>query len=109
MAESWEISVKNAAQKLADALQDAATLTVKTEYVEAAAPGGAPSTPITLTTVIKLDADSTNSVPVTRVEGVGVQVNTDLYNIHASNVQAATEYRLRVLNALLEAVKTQLR
>ncbi len=109
MAESWEISIKNTAQKLADALQDAATLTVKTEYVEAASAGGAQSTPITLTTEIHLDADSLNSVPVTRVEGVGLQVNQDLYQIHANNVQAATEYRLRILNALLEAVQTQLR
>lgn len=109
MAESWEVSIKNTAQKLADALQDAAKLTVRTDFVETAAPGGAQSTPISLTTEIKLDADSTNSVPVTRVEGVGLQVNTELYNIHASNVQAATEYRLRVLDALLDAVKSQLR
>jgi hypothetical protein len=107
MAEQWEVSVKNTAQKLADALQDAATLTVKTEYVEAA--GGAQATPITLTTEIHLDADSLNSVPVTRVEGVGLQVNQDLYQIHASNVQAATDYRLRILGALLDAVQTQLR
>lgn len=109
MAESWEVSVKNTAQKLADALQDAATLTVKTEYVEAAAAGGAQSTPILLTTEIHLDADSLNSVPVTRVEGVGLQVSQDLYQIHASNVQAATDYRLRILQALLEAVQSQLR
>ncbi|MCG3141019.1 MAG: hypothetical protein HDKAJFGB_02183 [Anaerolineae bacterium] len=109
MAEQWEVSVKNAAQKLADALQDAATLTVKTEYVEAATAGGAASTPLSLTTEIHLDADSLNSVPVTRVEGVGLQVNQDLYQIHASNVQAAMDYRLRVLNALLDAVQTQLR
>lgn len=109
MAEQWEVSIKNTAQKLADALQDAATLTVKTEFVEAAATGGAQTTPITLTTEIHLDADSLNAVPVTRVEGVGLQVNQDLYQIHASNVQAATEYRLKILHALLDAVQAQLR
>ncbi len=64
MAESWENSVKEAAQKLAEALKDATTLTVTTDYIEPAAVGGQQTTPITLKTTIALDADSTNSVPL---------------------------------------------
>ncbi len=108
MAESWEVSIKNTAQKLADALQDAATLTVQTDYIEAAVGGGAQTTPVSLTTVIKLDADSLNAVPVTNVAGVGLQVNRDLYEIHAANVQAATDYRMGILHELLDAIKSQL-
>lgn len=109
MAESWENAVKDTAQKLAEALKDAATLSVKTDYIEAAPPGGQQSTPITLTTTISLDADSVNSVPVVRVEGSGLQVDPALHQIHETNVQAAIDYRMRILNALLDLIKTQLR
>lgn len=109
MAESWENSIKNTAQKLAEALQDAATLTVKTDFIEPAPAGGAQTTPISLTTIIKLDADSTNDVPVQRVEGVGLQVSMDMQQVHTSNVKAAMDYRVHILNALLDAVKSQLR
>ena len=58
MAESWENSVKKeTAQKLAEALKDATTLTVTTDYIEPAAVGGQQTTPITLKTTIALDAD----------------------------------------------------
>lgn len=109
MAESWETSIKAAAQKLAEALQDAATLTVKTDFIEPAAAGGAQTTPIGLVTTIKLDADSENAVPITRVEGVGLQVNQSLFQIHESNVKAAMDYRIQVLTALLDTIKSQLR
>ncbi|MBI4675276.1 MAG: hypothetical protein HY741_26840 [Chloroflexi bacterium] len=109
MAENWEVSVKSAAQKIADALQDAATLTVITDYVQAATSSSPQTTLLKLETVIKLDQDSINTVPVTQVQGVGLQVNAELHQIHTQNVRAASEYRIQMFNALLDAIKTQLR
>ena len=109
MAEEWENSVKAAVQKLAEALQDAATLTVNTEYIEAASPGGSQTAPFKLSTAIHLDADSDSSVPVRRVGGVGLEVDMPLYQIHESNVKAAMEYRMRMLTTLLDALNGQLR
>lgn len=109
MAEQWEVSVKSAAQKIADALQDAATLTVVTDYVQAATSSTPQTTLLKLETVIKLDQDSVNTVPVTQVSGVGLQVDAELHRIHTENVRAASEFRIQMFNALLDAVKTQLR
>ena len=109
MAEDWENSIKTVAQSLANALKDAAKLSVQTEFIEPATSGGAQATPIVLTTTIKLDGDSNNAVPVRRVAGAGLDVNTPLHQIHENNVRAAMEYRTRILSALLNAVQARFR
>lgn len=109
MAENWEVSVKAAAQKLADALQDATTLNVITEYVVPATVGAQQEAPVRLETTIKLDQDSTNQVAARRLADGTITVDMPLYDIHEKNVKAAIDYRERVLAALLDAVKAQLR
>jgi hypothetical protein len=108
MAQDWETTIREAAQKTAAALNDAAELNVKTTFKSPAAPGGAQAPVIELNTVIKLDGDSDNEVPV-EISPTGIQVAASLFDIHLRNVEAAREYRASMLQALLTALQSQIK
>jgi hypothetical protein len=57
-------------------------------------------------TVIKLDADSEAIVPLQETEAGVLVVDRDLLEVHHRNVAAAIEYRARLLDALLNALKS---
>ncbi len=102
MATELENSVKRAADKVAKYVEDVATLTVETCYVEIggsavdfrqAQPGAR--------TIIKLDADSQTVVPMRKSANAGLEVETGLLAIHDKNVASAIEYRAKMLSALM--------
>ena len=107
MANELETAVKSAAVKIAKYVDDAATLTVETRYVEI---GGAEaqdfaSAKAVARTVVRLDGDSQAVVPMRRTEAGGLEVDTGLFDAHQRNVATAIDYRARLLDALLQALK----
>lgn len=108
MATDLETTVRNAAQKFAKALEDAAELVVQTEYVEV---GGkeavdfeAGRRPIART-VINLDGDTNVIIPMTRTDAGALERDATLLDLHLSNVSSAIEYRSSLLNALLSIIR----
>jgi hypothetical protein len=121
-------TMRQAAQRIADYVADAAEMRVETRYISvdpgeiAGLPAGAPADAATVDrsnggpavagshraamTVIKLDGDCLFEVPVRKVEGTPDRLEFDqaLLDLHERNVAAATEYRARILNALIGAL-----
>jgi hypothetical protein len=56
-------------------------------------------------TVIKLDGDSKTVIPVRAKEGAPVEIESAIFDLHQQNVNTAIEYRVRILQALLDALK----
>ncbi len=110
MPTELENSIKMVADCIARYVQDVATLTVETRYVEignggATAQEGRPAA----RTVIKLDADSSNVVPLKKSEGGTLEIDTALLQIHDRNVASAIDYRARMLSALLGILQSRIK
>jgi hypothetical protein len=102
MANEMENALKAVAAKIGAYVDDVATLSVETKYLQV----GAASTPQTVAkTVIKLDGDSETTVPLQASSAGQLEVDTALFDIHQRNVNTAIEYRARMLAALLEALR----
>ncbi len=102
MASELETSIRNAALKLAKALEDASEITVETYYVEVGADAAnLGDGKLAARSVIALDGDSKIVIPL-RTAGAGeLTIDTEILDLHQKNVTTAIEYRARVLNALL--------
>lgn len=107
MATDLETTVRSAAQKLANALEDASELVVETEWVEVGDDGAVSwddARPLSKT-VITLGGDTKLTIPMTRTESGVLQRDAELLEIHMRNVQAAIEYRNGLLASLLKTVR----
>jgi len=110
MANELQASLKSAAEKVAQYINDAATMTVETRYVEIGADGSAnfDQAKPAARSVIKLDGDSETIVPVRASAKKGApEVDAALYELHQRNVNAAIEYRASILKALLDTFKAR--
>jgi hypothetical protein len=106
MANDVENALKAVAAQISAYVRDVATLSVETKYLEVGTPAGAASAPQTAAkTVIKLDGDSETIVPLQASSTGQLEVDTALFDIHQRNVNAAIDYRARMLAALLEALR----
>ncbi|NJN68259.1 MAG: hypothetical protein HC884_16875 [Chloroflexaceae bacterium] len=115
MANELETSLRNAAARVAQYVDDVATLTVETRYIqvvpgtEVGSPDFAGAKPAARTE-IKLDSDSATVVPMRPSQTTGVlEVDAELLNIHQANVTMAIEYRARMLDALLGILRSRLK
>jgi hypothetical protein len=98
-------SLKKAADAIAKYVEDAATMTVETQMVELGA-GGTPQ--VAARSVVKLDGDSESVVPMHKNPQTGMlEVDAMVYEMHQQNVQAAVDYRAKMLAALLGVLKGQ--
>jgi hypothetical protein len=103
MAGNLDDSIRAAAEKVRQYVEDAAEMQVSTFYVLTGTgdvsqlatqrPGAY--------TEVKLDGDSKVVVPMRQGRDGAMELDEALFTIHERNVQAATEYRARVLNALI--------
>mgnify|MGYP000095740984 CR=1 FL=1 len=103
MASNLDDSIREAAAQVRKYIEDAAVMQVRTFYVLTGAedvskldverPGAF--------TEVKLDGDSKVVVPMRKGRDETMELDEALFNIHERNVQTATEYRARVLNALI--------
>ena len=108
MAGEVENALRAAAAKVAAYVEDAGTMTVVTQYVGVGPTGDvdfATAKPIART-IVRLDGDSEAIIPVQAVEAGGgrLEVDAALLDLHERNVAAATEYRARILQALMSAL-----
>ena len=108
MAGEVENALRAAAAKVASYVEDAGTMTVVTQYVGVGTAGDvdfATAKPIART-IVRLDGDSEAIIPVREAEAGGgrLEVDASLLDLHERNVAAATEYRARILQALMSAL-----
>jgi hypothetical protein len=102
MANDVENALKAVAQKVSGYVENVATLTVETKYIQVGG-SGAPQT--AAKTVVKLDGDSETIVPLQAGTAGQLEVDTALFDIHQRNVATAIDYRARMLAALFEALR----
>lgn len=107
MANEIEIAVKNTATTVAKYVNDVATLTVETSFVEVKVGGEVKfdSASPAARTIIRLNGNSETIVPMRSGDGGLQGVDSELFAMHQQNVQAAIEYRAKILNALLETFR----
>ncbi len=98
-------ALKNVADTIAKYVDDAATMTVETSYVEMGAK--VENATLAARTVIKLDGDSSNILPMKKGADGGLTVDTTIYDMHQQNVKAASNYRAVILESLLGILRGQ--
>jgi len=109
MAVQLEESIKVAAEKVAKYIEDVATLTVETRYVEIGGAGAVnfdTDSKAAARTIIKLDADGQVIVPMRPAEGGELEIDTALNDLHERNVKTAIEYRERMLKMLVGVIQS---
>jgi hypothetical protein len=110
MANELENAIKSTASRIAKYVEDAATMTVETRFVDVGADGAtdfAQARPVART-IVRLDGDSETVVPMRRTEAGGMDVDSSLFDTHQRNVATAIDYRARILNALLETLRSHI-
>ena len=111
MANDLENSVRRAMERIAKYVEDVATLTVETGYVQLGANADvdfAKAKPAARTT-IRLDGDCQIIIPMQTGESGQLEIDGSLFALHERNVNTAIEYRARVLDALLSALQSRTR
>jgi hypothetical protein len=105
MATSPELkeALKNAADKIAQYVDDAATMTVETRYVTVGA--GSDESKLLARTIVKLDGDSETILPMKPGPDGTLVVDTVVNEMHQENVQTAIDYRTEMLERLLGLLK----
>src|ERR687885_592579 len=111
MANEVENAIRSAAEQIVKYVEDVGTLQVQTGYV---AVGTNVSGDITFdtarpiaSTIIRFDGDC-KAVITMRDAGNGVlEVDNALLELHQRNVDAAIEYRARIVNALITAIQSR--
>ena len=106
MANELNNAMKSAAEKIAKYVDNIASMTVETRYVDldSAAVDFSGAKPVARTE-IKLDGDCSSVLPMRRNEAGVAIVDADLFDMHQRNVATAIEYRARMMDALLQTFK----
>lgn len=106
MATSSELkeALKSVADKIAKYVEDAAEMTVETAYAEmgAASFDGAK---LAARTIVKLDGDSQTVLPMRKGEAGALEVDAVVFDLHQQNVQAAIDYRAKMMDSLLSVLR----
>ncbi len=97
-------ALKNTASSIATFVKNAATLTVETQTIEV---GQMEPPRLAARTVISLDGDNSSVIPAQKNETGALIVDSGLYELHMQNVQAAIDYRARMLDAMLGLLKSR--
>jgi hypothetical protein len=103
MASTLDDSIRQAAEKVVQYVNDASEMQVRTFYVlTSTEPLSSidPERPGAYTEV-KLDGDTKVIVPMRKGREGEMELDETLFAIHERNVAAATNYRAQVLNALI--------
>lgn len=108
-SKSPEQAIREALQKLADALSDASGLDVVTsiQILDANDPSAAVQGPIKVArTDIKIDGDRELLVPVLFDTGE-LRIPQAIYELHEANVKESLEYRRDMLQLLADYIKSR--
>jgi hypothetical protein len=94
--------IKGALRASADAvskyISDAAVLQVETRTIEA---GSTEESVLAARTVIRLDGDNLSEVPAAKNAAGRWEIDTVLHDLHMRNVEAAVNYRSRMVESML--------
>ena len=104
MANEVTNSLRTAAERIVQYIEDAVELKVQTGYVSMGTDLSGDVTfdtakPIAIT-VIKLNGDSRAAIPVRENSDGELEIDTALLELHQRNLDSAIEYRDRILHAL---------
>lgn len=91
-------ALRTAAEKVSQFVGSAAELKVETRTLE---PGAGAQSLLAARTVISLDGDNLSEVPATQNAEGKWEVDTVLHGLHMRNVDAAIEYRARMVGSML--------
>ena len=111
MADEIQDTLKEVAKRIGEFVNDAATMSVETWYVEVGGEGipvdeehiahfKQVATPVAQTD-IRFDGDSTAVIPMRRGASGELEVHQELLALHVQNVRTATEYRASILSSLV--------
>jgi hypothetical protein len=108
MPTELENSLRAAAEKVAKYVGDVATLVVETSYAEVVPGGGATfaDAKAAARTEIKIDGDCKAIIPMVKAPATGaLEIDAALLEVHERNVQAAIDYRAKMMAALWGALQ----
>jgi hypothetical protein len=108
MANELNNALKTTAEKIAKYVDNVATMTVETRFVDVDGPEKTFSfdqAKPAARTEIRLDGDCSAVVPVRHNEAGMTVVDADLFDMHQRNVATAIEYRARMMDALLQTFR----
>jgi hypothetical protein len=108
MASDFGTTMRGVAEKIAHYVDGAATLTVETRFVEVGLDKGAKfeEAKPAARTEIKLDGDNSSVLPMMKNENGALEVDETVYELHMKNVQAAIDYRAKMVGQLLSALQS---
>lgn len=98
-------ALKSAADTIAKYVKDAATLTVTSYTAEV---GGDGKPVLAARTTISLDGDNDTVLPTQRNDAGRLEVDAAIHELHMQNVNAAIDYRSRMLSAMLGLLQSRL-
>lgn len=106
MATSPELkeALKSAADKIAKYVEDVATMTVETRYVEIGS--GPDEAKLAARTIIRLDGDCETVLPLKPTTDGSLVVDTVVNEMHQENVKSVIDYRAKMLEKLLGILKS---
>ncbi len=105
MANEFNTALKSAAEKIAHYVDNIATMTVETRYVDLGQTVNFDSAAPAARTEIRLDGDCATVLPVHKNDAGVFVVDADLFDMHQRNVATAIDYRTRMMDALLQTLK----
>ena len=103
MAEETQEAIKVAAEEIVRYVREAASMAVETKYVDM--DGSFEDAQLVFRTIVKLDGDCEVVLPARKNEYGGLEVDNSVFEIHQQNVQAAIDYRAKVLQALVDLLR----
>jgi O-phosphoseryl-tRNA(Cys) synthetase len=111
MADEIQEILRDVAKRIGEFVDNAATMTVETWYVEVGGEGiEVDETGVAnfkknakpaAQTVVKFDGDSVGVIPMRKADSGDLEVHKELLALHVQNVRTATEYRSSILNSLV--------
>jgi hypothetical protein len=103
MATELREAIKASAERIVKYVEDVSSMKVETQYVDlgSATPNAAK---LAASSLVSLDGDSQTVVPVQQ-GATQLEVNMSIFEVHQQNVQAAIEYRTKMMNALLTILR----
>ncbi len=105
MPNEFNTAIKSVAQKVAQYVDNVATMTVETRYVDLGQTVDFGKALPAARTEIRLDGDCATVLPVRKNEAGAFVVDGDMFSMHQQNVATAIDYRTRMMNALLQTLK----
>jgi hypothetical protein len=105
MPNEFNTALKKAAQKISTYVDNVATMTVETRFVDIGETVNFDKALPAARTEIRLDGDCATILPMRKNEAGILAVDGDLFAMHQQNVATAIDYRARMMDALLQTFK----